>query len=1188
MWKSGLIGLALPVLIALVAWNKISSLQQRNTDLQQALEAIRHLEVHGHQSSIVETVDPLSYTLPTFYRKLGDLSNASDNVSVDSANNTHHTSGHAVSTGHGDSHSDGHHDGHQVNTSGHAVSASHGDSHSDGHHDGHQHDVLTFLVIALLVGTSITHLATLEAFRSLPYTVVLFVLGLLYSVIYYRCELEGDLGVFGRSHDMWMKIDPHLLLFTMLPALLTGDAMVIDTTVAKRVGAQCIYLAGPGVLINAGLTGLFLHEFIGTWPWLLCFTMGAILAATDPVAVVGLLKELGASPTLTVQIQGESLLNDGTAIVLFKVTYDLLTGVEYDFRDILILFVYMVICSWFLGMIIGGIFASWISSASNRLEHNSSLIQISLTICCAYSAFIFAEGIIGISGVLSTVAASLMLADNMWPHIVSQEAMHEVWHVFEYMGNTLIFFLAGALTGNVATNIEWMDYVRLLVLYLIIMLIRGLTVFISRPILCRLSPDRTPLSLEDAIVMTWGGLRGAVGLALAIQVRFDRAGGTLEQSEADRVMFFTGGIAALTLMLNATTCPKLMGILGLTATTASKKRMMLNIHSRLVEAVHHQSPTVRGILDKMLEDVKHHIEHECQVQESERDLLNNNSIHGNCHSHGMGDLLKNNQCQCGGKMFSKTVHLLEKFYRAKEDFSHVDDHYKRLLGWSDDQPLLALEDDMIELVKTGEAESSMVRSVTESLLALVCSEYWNQIHKHQFVKGTRSAEILLSSSTAAFQFANKGLLDLVRVKQQLGIEDQLQANALPIQRSSTFSRISSLTDEKAGFLTHLVNSAIFKSVMIFVILANAIVIVVEDDKMMAFVVVDGIFLLIYTVEFLMKLAVMRCKYFSDGWNALDFMCVVLGVFGISMKIAVEVGAADEDAVSSEMQLMRLNRIFKIMRIMRVVVIMKFARQMYARFRGRTVSKQLATQLETISTLKAFVEAHIASQQKLCKYLASTDNDSGVARLDECEEARCILESWTQIYQAVVLGAIEIYKVEHDAPWMIGGMAIMRESTSIVEEFTAFVFSAAKAGVLKERQAECIIHPMQDQMKKAGVVFADCHSGIHRSILKEVHELSSEGSVPSSADEHPAYSTSTAASKTEKIAKDVNETAGAARLDEENILGSILDERSGSDLNEGRIIEEDAAADIEVPLSSDGVFCDVFAESSHKENTTLPI
>jgi len=1101
MWKSGLIGLALPVLIALVAWNKISSLQQRNTDLQQALEAIRHLEVHGHQSSIVETVDPLSYTLPTFYRKLGDLSNASDNVSVDSANNTHHTSGHAVSTGHGDSHSDGHHDGHQVNTSGHAVSASHGDSHSDGHHDGHQHYVLTFLVIALLVGTSITHLATLEAFRSLPYTVVLFVLGLLYSVIYYRCELEGDLGVFGRSHDMWMKIDPHLLLFTMLPALLTGDAMVIDTTVAKRVGAQCIYLAGPGVLINAGLTGLFLHEFIGTWPWLLCFTMGAILAATDPVAVVGLLKELGASPTLTVQIQGESLLNDGTAIVLFKVTYDLLTGVEYDFRDILILFVYMVICSWFLGMIIGGIFASWISSASNRLEHNSSLIQISLTICCAYSAFIFAEGIIGISGVLSTVAASLMLADNIWPTIVSQEAMHEVWHVFEYMGNTIIFFLAGALTGSVATKIEPMDYVRLLILYVVIMAIRGLVVFVSRPILWRLSPDRTAVSLEDAMVMTWGGLRGAVGLALAIQVRFDRAGETIEQNEADRIMFFTGGIAALTLILNATTCPKLMAILGLTATTSSKKRMMLNIHSRLEEAARHHSPTVKSILDKMLADVRHHIEHECHVQE-EADGTGSNDIHNHNNFHGVVDLLKDNQCQCGGKLFSTTDTLLQRYYAAKNDFSFVSDHCKHLLGWTNKQPLLALEQEMIDLVRSNEAESSMVRSVTESLLALVCSEYWIQIRKHQFVKGTRSAEILLSSTTAAFQFASKGLLDFLRVKQQLGIMEP-SGDEAPIRKSSTFSRVvspmSSLSSVQAGCLSRIVHSAFFKGLMIFVILANAVVIVLENDSI-GFVIIDGIFLLIYTIEFLMKLVVLRWKYFSDGWNALDFMCVVLGIFGISMKIAVEAGTLEEDAVSSEMQLMRLNRIFKIMRIMRLVVIMKFARQMHAKFKGKTISKDLATPLETISTLKAFVEAHLTSQNKLLKFLGDSKSVNGQAKFDECEEARCILESWTQVYQAIVLGAAEIEKVEVDAPWIIGGMAVLRESYRITEEFTEFVVSAAKAGILKEREAECIIHPMQDQMKRAGSIFADCHSGIHRNKLKQAHDMScqprSSGSSPS--------------------------------------------------------------------------------------------
>jgi len=1184
MWKFGLLGLTLSGLVSLAAWIKISSLQEQTAELQQALLQVRqHLDESGYELHVTPAVVRKLSSLPMEANQSNthgdDLAqnstvqgepmssalndseweNTTDNADRDTKN-THKIDGKGKSI----------HD-----ASGHASQTSQDNSHSDEHdgHHGHQHDVLIFLVIALLIGTSITHLATLEAFRSLPYTVVLFVLGLLLSVIYYQCNLESSLGAFGRSHDMWMKIDPHLLLFTMLPALLTGDAMVIDTTVAKRVGAQCIYLAGPGVLINAGLTGVFLHEFIGSWPWLLCLTMGAILAATDPVAVVGLLKELGASPTLTVQIQGESLLNDGTAIVLFKVTYDMLTGVEYDFRDILILFVYMVICSWFLGMIIGGMFSSWISLASNRLDHNSSLIQIALTICCAYCSFIFAEGIIGISGVLSTVAASLMLADNIWPHIVSQEAMHEVWHMFEYMGNTIIFFLAGALTGSVATKIELMDYVRLLVLYLVIMGIRGLVVFLSRPILWRLSPDRTAVSLEDAMVMTWGGLRGAVGLALAIQVRFDRAGDTIEQSEADRIMFFTGGIAALTLMLNATTCPKLMALLGLTATTASKKRMMLNIHSRLVEAAQDRSPSVKIVLNRMLDDVRHHIEDECHVQEEDDSSYSSNNSQAVVCSNdvsGMGDLFKHRQCgpqcQCGGKLFTTSALLLQKFYRAKEEFSHVSDHCKRLLGWTDDQPLLALEQDMIELVQSTEAESSMVRSVTESLLALVCSEYWNQIRKHQFVKGTRSAEILLSSSTAAFGFAEKGLLDFLRVKQQLGIHDEL-THDLP-RRSNTFSRmispISSISsDAQAGCLTKVVESTIFKTLMIFVILANAIVIVVEDNSM-AFVVIDATFLLIYTMEFLMKLAVMRWKYFADGWNALDFMCVVLGVFGISMKIAVEVGTADEDSVSSEMQLMRLNRIFKIMRIMRVVVIMKFARQMHARFKGKTISKELATQLETISTLKAFVEAHIASQSKLLKFLGNSE--TGQARLDECEEARCILESWTQVYHAVALGAAEIEKIEADAPWITGGMAVMRESTCIMEEFTEFVVSAARAGILKEREAECIIHPIQDQMKKAGIIFADCHSGIHRNCLKRAYDMSCQNSALPNSDAMCGASAGCDSSSTAIL--EIHEVS----QDTPSVDGTW----------------EDSAESLAIPVSSDAVSLDVFTDTDIPRETSIDI
>merc|ERR1719453_1486205 len=162
-------------------------------------------------------------------------------------------------------------------------------------------------------------------------------------------ELRYKIGKWGDSYNMWMDIDPHLLLFTLLPALLAGDAMTIDTSVAKRVAKQCMYLAGPGVAIGAFCTAFFLDAYID-WKteksFVLSLCAGSILCATDPVAVVALLKELGTSPTLTVQIQGESLLNDGTAIVLYMISYNMLSGEEYDVAEIITFLVKTACCAW--------------------------------------------------------------------------------------------------------------------------------------------------------------------------------------------------------------------------------------------------------------------------------------------------------------------------------------------------------------------------------------------------------------------------------------------------------------------------------------------------------------------------------------------------------------------------------------------------------------------------------------------------------------------------------------------------------------------------------------------------------------------------------------------------------------------------------------------------------------------------
>ncbi|CAE7873472.1 NHX7, partial [Symbiodinium sp. KB8] len=137
-------------------------------------------------------------------------------------------------------------------------------------------------------------------FKGLQQTVALFITGIIIALIHNAVPVESRYASWETSWQMWMDIDPHLLLFTMLPSLLMADAMTIHTGVAMRVAKQCIYLAGPGVLINALLAACFLYVYLPyQWPFLLCLTTGSILCATDPVAVVALLKELGASPTLT-------------------------------------------------------------------------------------------------------------------------------------------------------------------------------------------------------------------------------------------------------------------------------------------------------------------------------------------------------------------------------------------------------------------------------------------------------------------------------------------------------------------------------------------------------------------------------------------------------------------------------------------------------------------------------------------------------------------------------------------------------------------------------------------------------------------------------------------------------------------------------------------------------------------------
>lgn len=429
----------------------------------------------------------------------------------------------------------------------------------------HPHVAILFPCLSMLIGLTITHITSrCQCLATIPYTVSLLIVG--WGMGFLDAETAGSLGTLSESISLWIAIDPHLLLYAFLPVLLFGDAMSIVWHDFHRTAAQCIVLAGPGVLIGTALMYV-VAKFVFPYGWgdFECAAFGSVLAATDPVAVVGLLKEMGASRVLTMQMAGESLLNDGVAIVVWLVFYNLMKG-EQASAEIILSFLRLAVGGTAFGAACGVIVARWMSLASNRLVHSDSLVQVTLTITVAYVSFFVGENELKLSGVLATIFAALMVGKYAQPLVCDKDGLAAVWHLLEFFGNTILFVLCGVFSYTSTKNVEWADYGWLALLYILANLARGVMVGVLLPVLnCVGGSDVTKTTWKEWLVMTWGGLRGAVGLALALSMRnlLIQQG---REYTANLMVFFVSGFATLTLLVNATTCSLLLKYLGLTKT----------------------------------------------------------------------------------------------------------------------------------------------------------------------------------------------------------------------------------------------------------------------------------------------------------------------------------------------------------------------------------------------------------------------------------------------------------------------------------------------------------------------------------------------------------------------------------------------------------------------------------------------
>lgn len=396
-------------------------------------------------------------------------------------------------------------------------------------------------VVALLLAAAAV-LAVSRRLR-LPFTVLLVVAGILLSL-----AAEAGLPPLEPLADLAISSD--LVLYVFLPTLVFESAFNLDVRQLRHNLVAVLTLAVPGVLLATGVIGALVAATTGL-PLATALLLGAVLSATDPVAVVTLFRRINAPRRLLTLVEGESLFNDATAIVLARLLAGVLAAgaltageVAAASLEFLVLFLGGLGVGVALGLAAGYLLG--------RVESEPRL-EITLTTIAAYLAFLLAEEVLRLSGVMAAVGAGLVLGGWGRVRVSASVAayLEQFWGYMAFVANALIFLLVGltvdpgalvAAAGPLAWVIAAMLLSRALVVY-------GLV-----PLAGRL-PRMEPIGWRYQTVMFWGGLRGAVGLAIALSL-------PAVEHQALLVTLVTGAVL-FTLLVQGLTVEPLMRALGL-------------------------------------------------------------------------------------------------------------------------------------------------------------------------------------------------------------------------------------------------------------------------------------------------------------------------------------------------------------------------------------------------------------------------------------------------------------------------------------------------------------------------------------------------------------------------------------------------------------------------------------------------
>lgn len=347
----------------------------------------------------------------------------------------------------------------------------------------------------------------------MPYTVALVVIGIALSA------LSGyDAFAFLNV----LELSPDLVFYLFLPMLIFEGAYNIRYLDLRSAFKTISLLSVVSLVVSAffiGIVSFYVLPFVGMEvPLLTMLLFGALISATDPIAALAIFKEIGVPKRLRTLLEGESLLNDGTALALFQVILGVMTAGALSAG---------VVAAgigkfWILiigGAVFGGI-AGWLFAKMIEKVRNLAVVEITLTLVLAHITFIVAEKFLSVSGIIATTAAAMVIGNygryKISPNV--RDFMEHFWEYAAFVSNSLIFLLIGLSVKGAPFG----DYILPVFAALVIVLAaRFLSIYGVAPAVNRFFAEEGKLSFSWQFVLSWGGLRGALPLAIVLLLPHD-------------------------------------------------------------------------------------------------------------------------------------------------------------------------------------------------------------------------------------------------------------------------------------------------------------------------------------------------------------------------------------------------------------------------------------------------------------------------------------------------------------------------------------------------------------------------------------------------------------------------------------------------------------------------------------------